>query len=92
MARSIAAIRADAEKHARQLDAVLWLTVRDLGARWGVSATVVREIPKGALPYLALGGSRVRRYHPDDVAAYEDSQRSAPAAAAGDTAPGAPAA
>lgn len=75
MARSVAEMRAEAEKHARQLEAVLWLTVRDLATRWGVSLVTVRAIPQEALPYLTLGGSKVRRYHPDDVARYEHAAR-----------------
>jgi hypothetical protein len=61
--------------HARQLDAVNWVSAAQLGKRWSVSARTVREIPRGDLPYLTLGGSHVRRYDPRDVEAYEEREK-----------------
>lgn len=72
---TLAQLRAQAQAHARQIEAVTWLTVNDLAVRWGVCASTVRKIPRSALPYLALGTSRVRRYDPRDVEAYEAAQK-----------------
>lgn len=72
---NIAALRAQAQAHARQLEAVLWLSVTDLAARWGVSASTVRAIARDDLPYLTLGKSAVRRYDPRDVETYEQSSK-----------------
>lgn len=68
---TLAEMRAEAAKQSRQLEAVLWLTVADLAARWGVSTGTVRKIPRTELPYLTLGASHVRRYNPDDVQGFE---------------------
>jgi hypothetical protein len=76
------AIRAAAADHARQLEAVRWLTVRELKARWGVSESLVRKIPRAKLPYITLGETSVRRYHPDDVERFEAEERKAPEAQA----------
>lgn len=64
-------MREAAKAHSRQIEAVLWLSVQDLAARWGVSAGTVRKVPREALPYLTLGSSTVRRYDPRDVEQYE---------------------
>lgn len=69
------AMREAAREHARQLDAVLWLGVADLAIRWGVGTGTVRKISREALPYLELGDSRVRKYSPDDVLAYEQTAK-----------------
>lgn len=70
-------IRAAAAEHARQLESVRWLSVADLVARWGVSQTTIRAIAADDLPYLLFGKSRVRRYDPRDVEAYEDRMKHA---------------
>ena len=80
VARTVSEIRAEAAAHARQIEAVLWMETRDLAARWGVSLSTVRKIPRDKLPYLTLGETHVRRYHPDDVAAFETASRQEPAA------------
>lgn len=74
----LAELRAQAAEHARQLEAVLWLTVGDLAVRWKVSPATVRKIDRARLPYLTLGQSGVRRYDPRDVESYEaESKRGA---------------
>lgn len=50
------------------------LTIKDLAERWGVSEKTVRRIPKDKLPVI-YPAVRRRRYHPDDVAAYEQKHR-----------------
>jgi hypothetical protein len=70
----LAAIRADAEQHQRELDAGRWLTTGQLAERWAVSDTTVRDIPRDELPWLPFGRGLKqprRRYNPADVAAYE---------------------
>lgn len=60
-------------------DAVLnrnkrYYTVADLAARWQRSATSVRAIATGELPYINVGQGLVkeaRRYDPADVETYE---------------------
>ena len=69
--KTIAELRLEAAQHAKQIEAVLWLSVQDLVTRWGVSSPTVRKIPRETLPYLTLGESAVRRYDPRDVEAYE---------------------
>lgn len=68
-------LRAEARAHARQLEAVHWLGVSDLAARWGVSPATVRKIDPAKLPYLPFGESRVRRYDPRDVEQYEAQEK-----------------
>jgi hypothetical protein len=68
-------LRTDAKEHARQLEAVHWLGVSDLAARWGVSTVTVRKIDRALLPYLPFGASRVRRYDPRDIEKYEAEQK-----------------
>lgn len=69
---SLDQLRASAREHAKQLDAVSWVSVNDLAARWGVSPGTVRKIPRALLPYLTLGESQVRRYDPRDIESYEE--------------------
>lgn len=76
----LAEIRAQAREHAKQLEAVRFLTVQDLEARWGVGDDVVRAIPRAQLPYLLFGKNGMRRYDPRDVERFEVQQREAPAA------------
>jgi hypothetical protein len=64
-------MRAEAREHARQIEAVTWLSVHELAQRWRVSPNTVRKIPRSALPYLMLGETRVRRFDPRDVEAFE---------------------
>jgi hypothetical protein len=70
----LAEIRARRLKHEEELASVRWFTPALLAARWRVSETTVRAIPRDALPYLELGtGTKLkrRRYSPEDVAAFE---------------------
>ena len=71
----LAEIRAQAREHAKQLEAVRFLTVQDLEARWGVGDDVVRAIPRAELPYLVFGKNGMRRFDPRDVERYEDLQK-----------------
>lgn len=68
-------IRAHARDHAKQLEAVRYLTVQDLAARWGVDDDTVRAVPAKALPYLSFGRSRMRRYDPRDVERFEQAEK-----------------
>lgn len=70
-------LRARAADHARQLDAVLWVKVDQLAARWAVDREIITAIPRSELPYLEFGKSNSRRYHPADVEAYEKKRAAA---------------
>lgn len=71
-------IRARAKRHDDELARdVAFLTIADLAARWHCAKNTVRAISKAALPYVNLGNGvkrELRRYHPDDVAAYETAR------------------
>lgn len=70
----IARIRERRQQHEEEMLSVHWYTVAILATRWGLSQTTVREIPADELPYKEFGAGeklKRRRYHPDDVAAYE---------------------
>ena len=57
---------------------VRFLRPADLAERWQLSLTTVMSIPRDELPFMAIGTGRLkrrRRYHPDDVAAYEAGKR-----------------
>jgi hypothetical protein len=58
---TIDALRAARDEHAKQIEAVNWLTVNDLAA----------------LGYLLFGASRQRRYDPRDVETFEREQKQA---------------
>lgn len=75
MTRSIEQLRERARAHTRRLEAVNWLGVSELAARWGISPDVVREIPRDRLPYLPFGASFIRRYDPRDVESYEEREK-----------------
>lgn len=79
MGRDFATLADRAREHQRDLDAkTRYLSVTDLAARWGVAGSTVREIPKEDLPYMPVGKGKKavhRRYHPDDVDAYERKYR-----------------
>lgn len=77
---SIEELRAAARDHAKQLEAVQWLGVKDLAARWGVSPGTVRKVPRDQLPYLTFGDSDWRRYDPRDVEQYEAHAKTGEAA------------
>jgi hypothetical protein len=79
-ATRLAELRELAKAHARQLEAVVWLSVGDLAVRWNVSPATVRKVSRDALPYLTLGGSSVRRYDPRDVEHYEAESKRGSAA------------
>jgi len=74
---SIDELRAARDAHAKQIEAVNWLTVQDLAARWHVAPGTVRKVPRSTLPYLLFGASNQRRYDPRDVERYEDVQKHA---------------
>lgn len=70
----LARIRARREQHEEEMLSVHWFTVAMLAARWHLSETTVREIDPDELHYKEFGAGeklKRRRYHPDDVAAYE---------------------
>lgn len=67
--------RTETLEHARQLEAVNWVSAMQLARRWSVSAKTVRKISREKLPYLTLGESEVRRYDPRDIEAYEDREK-----------------
>lgn len=72
--RTLEQMRADAEAHERELEAVAWFRTADLARRWHVSPRTIHDIPPAELPYLSVGRGGVRehrRYDPRDVAAYE---------------------
>lgn len=64
-------IRTAAAVHETQLQSATWLGTRDLMARWGLGRDTVLEIPREQLPYLSFGTSKMRRYKPEDVEAFE---------------------
>ena len=71
--------RARARAHQADIDlSVSYMTVKDLAARWNIAPSTVRDIPRTKLPYKEFGkGAKLkrRRYHPDDVLAYEARDR-----------------
>jgi transposase len=75
MPEPLAVIRGRAAAHERELDAKrFYLSTNEVAARLGVSASTVRDIPFDDLPFLELGNGakhKTRRFHPDDLAAYE---------------------
>lgn len=74
----IATIRGRARAHQEELESVRWFTAARLKSRWDLSLTTIYEIPREQLPYKEFGtGKKLkrRRYHPDDVAAFEASGR-----------------
>jgi hypothetical protein len=71
-------IRTRARAHQAEIDlSVRYLTVQNLAGRWSVAESTVRDIPRDQLPYKEFGKKRLkrRRYHPADVAAYEERDR-----------------
>lgn len=67
-------LRTEAAAHQEKFAARGWFTVAQLAARWTLSRGTVRAIPRAALPYKTFGkGGKLRRYRPEDVAAYEAS-------------------
>ncbi len=82
MTTDLATIRARAAEHQDALDlAVRYLTPQHLAARWLCSVSTVKAIPRDELPYKEIGRGRLlkrRRFHPDDVAAYEARDREVP--------------
>lgn len=74
----LASIRSRARQHQEELESLRWFTPQRLAARWDVSATTVMDIPRDQLPYKTFGSGeklKRRRYHPDDVAAFESTGR-----------------
>ena len=72
-------LRERARLHQEELDlALMYVTVNDLAKRWKVAPSTVRAISREELPYKEFGRGRQlkrRRYHPDDVAAFEAASR-----------------
>lgn len=71
-------IRERAIEHEREIESARWFTPQRLADRWSVSASTVYEIPRDQLPYKEFGAGKKlkrRRYHPDDVAAFEAAGR-----------------
>ena len=81
---TLAELRAKSDSHQAHLDRnTTFLTLKALAARWGCSTNTVRAIPATVLPWVNIGSGLVRearRYHPDDVMAYEMAQRTGQAA------------
>ncbi len=77
---SIEELRARKAEHAKQLEAVLYVKVSDLAARWNLDPEGVTKIPREELPYLEFGESDSRRYDPRDVEAYEERKKKGVAA------------
>lgn len=72
---SIAELRERAREHAREIEAVLWMKVADLSARWGLDAETIKMIPREKLPFLEFGERGDRRYDPRDVEAFEAREK-----------------
>ncbi|HWL39406.1 MAG TPA: hypothetical protein VNO75_04135 [Gemmatimonadaceae bacterium] len=76
---SLQPYRDRARAHQEEIDLrINYLTVNKLAARWGVAASTVRDIPREELPYKEFGSGvklKRRRYHPDDVLAFEARDR-----------------
>lgn len=74
-------IRARAAQHNDEIESAKWYTVAELAARWQVSETTVRLIPRDQLDYKEFGAGQKlkrRRYRSDWVEAYEnESDRTA---------------
>lgn len=79
MATSMQPIRDRARAHQADLElAVSYFTVQKLAERWNISESTVRDIARDRLPYKEFGKGRKlkrRRYHPDDVFAFEAADR-----------------
>jgi hypothetical protein len=72
---TLAEIRARAAQHDDEIQSETWYTVADLAARWKLSQTTVRLIPKDELQYKEFGSGRThrrRRYKAEWVLAYEN--------------------
>jgi hypothetical protein len=80
MAQDMSVYRERAQAHQRVLDLkIKYLSPGHLAARWNRSRSSIMEIPYEQLPYMEYGGPVLhrRRYHPDDVLAYEERWRGA---------------
>lgn len=79
MASALQPIRERARAHQAEIDlSVVYLTIQKLAVRWDVAESTVRDIPRSLLPYKEFGRGRKlkrRRFHPDDVLAFEASDR-----------------
>lgn len=71
-------LKAKADAHQAYLDRnTTFLSVGQLATRWGCAPNTVRAIPATLLPFLNIGTGlqrERRRYHPDDVYAYESAR------------------
>lgn len=68
-----------AREHQVELELkIKYFTPQKLADRWEISVSSVRDIPRELLPYKEFGAGRIlkrRRYHPDDVFAFEATDR-----------------
>ena len=74
---SLETIRQRAAAHQRELEEPEFATVREVAARWRLSTTYVRDVPRSALPYTEFGHGlklKRRRYRWSDVEAYERAE------------------
>ena len=75
----IAARRMKRDAHIAALPGSPYFTVNELSARWKQAASTIRKMSAEALPYTVFcGGAHPRRrYHVDDVRAFEAKRRAA---------------
>ena len=79
--RSIDDIRARAREHEDELLSLHWFTPAELGTRWRLAGSTVREIPREKLRYKEFGSgarNKRRRYRADWVLAYEEAEGMTP--------------
>lgn len=73
------ALREKAREHQASLDERrLYFSPQQLATRWGVGVTTVKSIARDRLPFKEFGnGAKLkrRRYHRDDVLAFEAEDR-----------------
>jgi hypothetical protein len=79
MATSLQEFRDRARVHQDDLDLrIKYFTPQKLAERWELAVSTVRDIPRDLLPYKEFGSGpklKRRRYHPDDVLAFEALDR-----------------
>lgn len=72
-------MNAKREAHIAALPDSPYMTVTELAARYKLSASSIRKIPRDVLPFSVFCGGALqrRRYHIDDVMVYESNRRAA---------------
>lgn len=79
MSASLQPYRDRARAHQEDIELkVTYYTPQKLAQRWEISVSTVRDIPRDELPYKEFGAGpklKRRRYHPDDVIAFEATDR-----------------